>query len=241
MSKPSALTLFCCLAALPLIGCANGIGPQSRAYPSAAPAAAAQQVYAPGPGAGGPAAILVMLPGPGDVLTADPTLWAAQGFDVVTPPPGEIYQLAADRNTAFERLIASAQAMANAPIWLVGPNPAIEAAMAAVPAAGAAQVSGVVVTSVASNAGSCSERMTYSYPGNGAAPKVTVSKSGNACPAGSPFGAGSNPAVVPQMPVAPLDGPRLIEVSAPAAGASVSTQQAAVQRLAERIKAAPSS
>jgi hypothetical protein len=238
MSKPKALTLFCCLAALPLIGCANGVGSQSQAYPTAAPVAAAQQVYAPGPG--GPAAILVMLPGPGNVLTADPALWAAQGFDVVAPSPGEIYQLAADRNAAFERLIASAQAMANAPIWLVGPNPAIEAAMAGVPMAGQGQVSGVVVTSVASNAGSCSERMTYSYPGNGAAPRVTVSKSGNACPAGWPFGAGSNPAVVPQMPVAPPNGPRLIEASAPAAGASTSTRRVTAQRLAERIKAAPS-
>ncbi len=69
MSKPSALTLFCCLAALPLIGCASGVGPQSQAYPTAAGVASEQQVYALGPG--GPAAILVMLPGPGDVLTAD--------------------------------------------------------------------------------------------------------------------------------------------------------------------------
>src|SRR5271155_5883399 len=36
MSKPGALTLFCCLGALPLIGCANGVGPQSHAYPTAA-------------------------------------------------------------------------------------------------------------------------------------------------------------------------------------------------------------
>jgi hypothetical protein len=101
MSKPSALTLFCCIAALPLIGCANGIGPQSQAYPTTAPVAAVpsgERVYAVGPG--GPAAILVMLPGPGDVLTADPGLWAAQGFDVVTPPPSEIYRLAADREAA---------------------------------------------------------------------------------------------------------------------------------------------
>jgi hypothetical protein len=68
MSKPSALTLFCCLAALPLIGCANGVGPQSQAYPTAAPVAAApsgERIYAAG--LGGPAAILVMLPSPGDV------------------------------------------------------------------------------------------------------------------------------------------------------------------------------
>ncbi len=110
MSKPGALTLFCCLAALPLIGCANGVGPQSQAYPTAAAVAAGasgERVYEAGPG--GPAAILVMLPGPGDVLTADPALWAAQGFDVVTPPPGEIYRLAADREAAFDRLIAQAQ------------------------------------------------------------------------------------------------------------------------------------
>src|SRR5271156_1632082 len=157
MSKPGALTLFCCLGALPLIGCANGVGPQSQAYPTVALVAAV------------PGGILVMLPGRGDVLTADPASRTAQGFDVVTPPPGEIYQLAADRDAAFERLIASAQAMADAPIWLVGQNPAIEAAMAGVPMAGPGQVSGVGVTSIASNAGSCSERMTYSYPGNGAA------------------------------------------------------------------------
>ena len=27
MSRPGALTLFCCLAALPLVGCADGVGP----------------------------------------------------------------------------------------------------------------------------------------------------------------------------------------------------------------------
>ena len=162
MSKLSALTLFCCLAALPLIGCANGVGLQSQSYPTAAPVAAAsssERIYAAGPG--GPAAILVMLPGSGDVLTADPALWAAQGFDVVTPPPSEIYQLAADREAAFDRLIAQAQAMADAPIWLVGPNPAIEFAMTSMPRSGPGEVSGVVVTSMASGTGMCSERMIF--------------------------------------------------------------------------------
>jgi hypothetical protein len=241
MSKPKALTLCCCLAALPLIGCANGFGPQSEAYPTAGPVAgvpSGQRVYAVGPG--GPAAILVMLPGPGDVLTADPTLWAAQGFDVVTPPPSEIYQLAIGREAALERLIASARAMADAPVWLVGPNPAIGAAMAGVPMAGPGQVSGVVVTSMTSGAGTCSERMIYSYSGNGA-PRVSVSKSGNACSARSPFGAGNNPAVIPQAPAVPPNAPHLIEASAPAVGASATTQLAAGQSVAERIKASPSS
>jgi hypothetical protein len=238
MSKPSALTLFCCLAALPLIGCANGVGPQSQAYSTVAPVAAApsgERVYAPGPG--GPAAILVMLPSPGDVLTGDPALWAAQGFDVVAPPPSEIYQHAADREAAFDRLIAQAQAMADAPVWLVGPNPAIESAMAPMPHSGPSEVSGVVVTSMASGAGMCSERMIYSYSANGAPPKVSVSKSGD-CPAGSPFGSvggGSHPAIGPRMPAAHPNAPRVIEAAAPLDRGS----RTAVQQVAELIKSAP--
>jgi hypothetical protein len=266
MWMPRAATL-CCLAALPLLGCANGVGGQPQAYippapqayppqgyipqayapqadvppgPAAIPAAdpGGARVYAVGPG--GPAAIMVMLPGAGDVLTADPGLWAAQGFDVVTPPPSELYQFAADREAALERLIASARAMADAPIWLVGPNPAIEAAMAGVPMAGPAQVSGVVVTSIASDTGTCSERMVYSYSGNVAAPEVTVSKSGNACPPGSPFGAAGNPGIAPATPAARPHAPRLIEASAGPAGAPASPR-AVVQDVAESIKGQPAS
>jgi hypothetical protein len=240
MSKPSALTLCCCLAALPLMGCANGVGgpPQAYAPPPVAATVAdsgGARIYAVGPGA--PAAVLVMLPGPGDGLTADPALWAAQGFDVVTPPPSEIYQLDADREAAFERLISSARAMADAPVWLVGPNPAIEAAMAGTPMAGPGQVSGVVVTSMTSGAGTCSERMIYSYSGNGAPPKVSVSKSGD-CPAGLPFGSvggGSNPAIAPPMPAVHPNPPRVIEAAVPADRGS----RAAVQQVAELIKSAP--
>src|SRR5579871_6031601 len=42
-----------------------------------------------------PGAIIVMLPGAGAVFPTDPALWAAQGFDVVAPPPAELYRLAA--------------------------------------------------------------------------------------------------------------------------------------------------
>ncbi len=238
MSKRGALTLFCCLAALPLIGCANGVGPQSQAYPAANNAGGAR-IYMAGPG--GPAAILVVRPGPGDGLTADPGLSAAQGFDVVTPAPGEIYRLAADREAAFERLLSSARGMADAPVWLLGPNPAIEAALAGTAITGPGQVSGIVVTSVASNAGSCSEKMTYSYSGNGSAPKITVSKLGDACPAGSPFDAGRNPAVVPRPPAARPTTPRVIEASTMPDSGIPAANAALVQHLATVIKASPSS
>ncbi len=107
-------------------------------------------------------------------------------------PPPEPYRFAAAQTAALDRMIDAARAMADAPIWLVGPNPAIEAAMGT-PIAGPGQVSGVVVTSVASGIGTCSERMVYSYSGNGAAPKVAVSKSGDACPPGAPFGVDHEP------------------------------------------------
>lgn len=245
MSKQRAAILCGCVAALPLLmGCANG-GGQAQAYAAPPrPAAAAFEsangpVYAVAPAQ--PAAILVMLPGPGDMPGADPRLWTAQGFDVVTPPSSELYQLAAAQQAAATQLIAEARAMAAAPIWLIGPNPQIEAAMAAMPPAGAGQVSGVVVTSTTSGNGTCSERMIYSYPGNGEPPKVAVTKSGNACPTGAPFAAGANPtAVPPPMPAVRPRGPHLIEANA-RPGETRAAGQAMVQRIADLIKATPRS
>ena len=234
MWKQRAVTLCGCLAVLPLLmGCANGGGgsPQAYAPPPTAETDGAR-VYAVGPGA--PVAILVMVPGPGDMLSGNPQLWTGQGFDVMAPPAPELYQTAAEEQAVAARLVAQAQALASAPIWLVGPNPAIEAAMAGMPSFGAGQVSGVVVTSTTSGAGSCSERMIYSYSGNGAPPKVSVSKSGDACPAGSPFGAGTNPALAPPMPAVRPNAPRVIEAAAPAPRGA----PAAVGQVAELIKSA---
>ena len=80
--------------------------------------------------------------GSDDLLIRNPSLWAAQGFDVVMP---DVAQLIADRQAALTRLVAAARRAADAPIWLVGPGPAVEAAMPELPPG---QVSGVVVTSV---------------------------------------------------------------------------------------------
>jgi hypothetical protein len=237
-----------------LIGCSAGGGP-SQAYAPAygppsgpseylpsrgytAPTQAAlgsEQGYAAGPAA--PTAILVLLPGPSENVTSNPQLWAAQGFDVVAPPPSEIYQIMADQQAAAARLIAAAQSMATAPIWLLGPNQAIEEAMASLPRGGAEQVSGVVMTSTTSRAGTCSERMVYSYSGNGGAPKVSVEKSGNACPPGSPFGGGTHSTVVPQLPSVHPHAPRLIEAAVRAG--SPAAQREAVREIADLIKSPP--
>jgi len=239
MWKPPASILGCCLAALPLIGCAGSftaVPPQAGPPPAAFATTPEQRVYTTRDGS--PAAVLVFLPGAveyGELTTRDPTLWAAQGFDVVMPQPSWTTRLIADQEAALEQLLASARSLADAPIWLVGPGPAIEAA---VPRIGPGQISGVVVTSVISNAGSCSRTMYYSNPGNRTAPKMVVKTSGDACDPSPPSGARRAPAdmvPVPQVKPAPR---RIIEASIPAEPAA---QRPFVQRLAEEIKAAPSS
>ena len=234
MWKLPAAILGCCLAALPLIGCAGGLT-ALRQDSATAPTAAAtppEGVYATGPAM--PAAILVFVPGM-NALTRDPALWAAQGFGIVLPQPSWSTRLIADQEAALERLLASARSLADAPVWLVGPGPAIEAAM---PQLGPGQVSGVVVTSVTSNAGSCSRTMYYSTPGNGTEPKMVVKTSGDACGASPPLDARRAPSGAVPVPQVKPGAPRIIETSIPA---DRTAQQPFVQRLAEEIKAPPSS
>ena len=228
-----------CLTALPLLGCAgNYTAPQAAAvtptpvagmapyyYPSAAP-----EVYATG--ATAPAAILVFLPG-ADVVASDPALWAAQGFDVVTPRPADIYRLVADKQAAMTRLIASAEAMANAPIWLVGPSQVIETASPQTDG----RVSGFIVTSEMAPTYSCSESFSYYDPGTGAPPQVKVSRSGN-CGPGMPGITERQPSVVQPPRAPPPNQPRIIEASAAGKNLPPATQ---VRRLAEIIKAVPTS
>jgi hypothetical protein len=239
MWKPPTSIIGCCLAALPLIGCADrfaALPPEPPPGPSTAYVAApAGGIYATAPAA--PSAILVFVPGTvgsDDPLTRDPSLWAAQGFGVVMP---DIAQLIADRQAALERLVISAHALADAPIWLVGPGSAIEPA---IPELAPGQVSGVVVTSVTSGAGSCSRTVFYSNPGTGAEPRVTVKTSGDACGAPPPFGERPVPSGITPVPRARPGAPRIIEASIPAQ-ASPTAQRPLIRQVADEIKGLPSS
>jgi len=194
--------------------------------------APAQHVYAIGPAA--PAAVLVLWPS-GDGLARDPGLWTVEGFDVVMPRPADIYRMVADQHAALAQLVASAHALANAPIWVVGPGPVIDAALAA-PQFGRG-VSGVVMTSVTSGSGSCSESFFYSDPGTGAPPKVQVSRSGD-CGTAAPAIGGRQPSALPARPAARPNQPRIIEASAVGKN---SPPAARVRHLAELIKSTPPS
>jgi hypothetical protein len=239
MWKGPGSVLCGCLAALPLIGCAGDVATRSQAT-AVTPAAIAEPApnYAPAPrvyavGPALPAAVLVLWPGD-DTLARDPGLWTAQGFDVVMPQPADIYRLIADQRAALAQLVASAHALANAPIWVVGPGPVIDAALAA-PRLGRGEVSGVVITSVASRTGSCSERFFYSDPGTGAPPKVEVNRSGD-CGTGTPAISGRQPSVLPAPPTPRPNQPRLIEA---AAVGKTLPPAATVRHLAELIKSTP--
>jgi hypothetical protein len=235
MWKAPASVLCGCLAALPLIGCA-GSGATSGQATAVAPAATvepapysapATRVYAVGPAS--PTAILVLWPGD-DNLARDPSLWTAQGFDVVLPQPADIYRLVADQQAAWAQLVASARALADAPIWVARPGPVIDAALA--PPQFGLGVSGVVMTSVTSGAGSCSENFFYSDPGTGAPPKVEVKRSGDCGTAMPAIG----PSVLPAPSAPRPNQPRLIEAFA----AEENLPPAAkVRHLAELIKSAP--
>jgi hypothetical protein len=249
MSKQRAVSLCGCLAALPLlIGCSSGVGSSQaygpppaygrpvdqtnyspQAYPArAAPTAfASDRVYASGPAA--PVAIVVLLPGAGESMTANPELWAAQGFDVVTPP-ADIYRLVAGQQAALARLVASTEALTNAPVWLVGPSQAVEAS---IPQVGG--VSGVVMTSVDSNTRSCSQSFSYFDPGTGAPPRVEVTRSGD-CSGGLPDLGGRPPSTAPTVPRP--NAPHIIEASAVPKNLSPAER---VERLATLIKGSPSS
>lgn len=233
-----------CLAALPLLGCAADYTAQQAAavtpppiadtapyYQETAPyyPAAAPHVYSPGPAA--PVAVLVFLPGADTGVASEPALWEAQGFDVVMPRPADLYRLVANQQAAMARLIASAEAMANAPIWLVGPSPVIETA---IPETGG-RVSGVIVTSERTPTFSCSESFSYFNPGTGAPPEVRVAKSGD-CGTGMPQMMGTEPSVVQPPAVPRRNQPRIIEAFA--AGKHL-PPGAQISRLAHLIKAAP--
>ena len=236
MWKPFGPIVGSCLAAAPLLGCVGGYTalPPQAGPPPAYVADTPSELGVYMTGAGTPAAVLVFLPGSvdfSDVATRDPALWAAQGFDVLMPGPLWTDRLLADQQAAVARLFASAQALSDAPVWLVGSSPTIDAVM---PRLGPGQVSGVVVTSVISNAGSCTRTMYYSNPGTGAEPKAVVKTSGDACGTSPSFGARQAPAGVSPIPRVQPNAPRLIEASIPTEKAA---QKAFVQSLANEIKA----
>jgi len=164
----------------------------------AAAAGAATPVYA----VPAPPPILVVLPQ--WVMAPGPAFFPSD--DVAAMMPAAMARLIAEQEADLARLTAAAESLA------AMSDRALQTALTEAPSFGPGQASGIVTTAIISNRGSCSETVTYSYPGNGAAPRVAVRKAGNACPAGMPYAIGTAPSMIPT--VRP-QSPRLLEASAP--------------------------
>lgn len=165
-----------------------------------------------------PGAVVLILPGAATTGTSPFTTPAA--FPSGDPDP--LLQLVAQQDAMMQGMMAQmnaafAQTMFPSPMF-PSMNGMIQAAMRGVPQAG--QGAGMVFTSVSNGPGVCSERVVYSYPANGGKPRVTMTRSGNACGTpgtNGPLGVAQPvPHAGPQAPsVAPSHGPRLWTVSNP--------------------------
>ncbi len=193
--------------------CSSFLRAAAIALPVAALASTAMAAEPSAPAPQPPMTVLVVMPGFG----------FPAGMPVVADfgaPPVPLARLIADEDAFFQRqdaimqrMIADAQAMFRAPAWTV-PGDAIQVSLPALPPG--TQASQILVSSVSSGRGTCSESITYAYPANGGKPQVTVHRSGNACGAGPAViqGAPAPVSVSPEQPTRPASSqPRLYRVN----------------------------
>ena len=96
------------------------------------------------------------------------------GAETVSMPFAPVF---AQQDSMMRRMIADMDQLMSMPV--PDPQQMIRSVMSGMPSV--APGSSVVMTSVSTGNGTCSQTITYSYPGNGGAPVTKVSQSGDAC------------------------------------------------------------
>jgi hypothetical protein len=160
--------------------------------------------------AGTPVAILTPLIGAAPAARAnDPDLQMLREMEAAMTAPfdGGPQRFIAAEVASMRAMEREMQSVANAAFR--GSGQSIEAAMPP----GNGQVSRIYISSFSSGRGSCSETVTYAWPGNGVAPKVAVRQIGDACSKPATGGTAVIPAT--RVPQPPSDATKLIEVSTP--------------------------
>jgi hypothetical protein len=111
-------------------------------------------------------------------------VWVLAGATVVlvpaetaTPVDFPVARMIAQQEAMMHRMFADMDSLMAMP--LPDPDQMIRSVMQGVPQV--APGTEVVVTSISSSNGTCSQTITYGYPGNGGQPQVKVSSTGNAC------------------------------------------------------------
>ena len=132
------------------------------------------------------ASLLVAAP----ALAASPEsgryVWVPAGATVVTVPNTPATQIdfpiahvIAQQRALMDRMFADMDSLMAMP--MPDPTQMIRSVMSGMPQAMLG--TGVVMTSITTGSGTCSQTITYGYPGNGGQPVVKVSNTGNACDA----------------------------------------------------------
>lgn len=154
----------------------------------AAPPAGPQTITVP------PGAVVLILPGAAAVPMLPDVTAAA------LPAGDRLLRMVAAQDAMMRNMMAEMNAAFSQPLWLPRIDPALRAAFGAMPPTG----SGMVFTSMSGGPGVCSERVTYVYPANGAKPRVTMTRSGDACGA---LGATGPRGVMQAMPTRRPEAP----------------------------------
>jgi hypothetical protein len=158
-----------------------------------------------------PGAVVLILP------AADAVTMSSTPAGTVLPAGDPLLRMVAEQDAMMGHMMAKMNAAFAQPMWPTQMDQMIRAAFGTMPANAAG--SGVIFTSISGGPGVCSERVTYAYPGNGAKPQVTMSRSGDACGSLGATGPRSVmqplPAQRPEAPVAQPSGPHLWTVSDP--------------------------
>jgi hypothetical protein len=125
-----------------------------------------------------PGSVVLVLPGFGGM----PAPWSTTNANtpglgdplvrMIAEPDAMMHELAAEMNAAFAQPLIPAAIDRQM-------NEMLEAAMRGAPPANGGST--MVFTSVTSGAGTCSEQVAYTYPGDGGKPRVSVSRTGSAC------------------------------------------------------------
>jgi hypothetical protein len=178
-------TLLGACLALPLLAVTGQAQP--------APQNGGRVIYVP------PGATLVILPGPGAVA-------APNTVNAGASEPMPLMQMIAQQRAAMQHMIANMNAMFPP---LPDPNTMLRAAF------GAGGPFNVSIMPLAGGHGVCSQSISIIARGDGSAPIVKISQSGDAC---GPLGV-SKPQGVdedrPETPTPPAQGPKLLDIGYP--------------------------
>jgi len=153
MNRVGSALLSACLA-LPVAAVAD--------HGMAAQPDGGRYVYIP------PGAMVLVLPGPGVAALPGQAMPMAADFPVA--------RMIAEQDSMIRRMMADMDSLM---ATLPDPQQMIRSVMNGVPQPMAG--SGIVVTSISSGNGTCSETITYGSPNAGGQPRVKVTRTGNAC------------------------------------------------------------